>query len=204
VLSKLIEERGSADIPLCEVTHEQKCFRNTTHTPATAEEDACQSAGLDLLKGADGKFRDDDEAIFCDQVISDGDTKGRNKIMDVQCGLIGEVAIGLAEGFPSIEHLIKCVSNAYYTLSQKDRTLRGVGLLVPARIKAIACDVNLVIRLCSLCLDAVSTKQQKNLIGTEEAETKRQEILNECLSQQSLCHHSASLWRPSELFLCIL
>jgi hypothetical protein len=152
VLSKLIEERGSVDFPPCEVTHKGKCFHNTNHTPATAEEDACQLAGLDLLKGADGEFHDDDKAIFYDQVISDGDTKGRNKIVDAQCGLIGEVAIGLAEGFPSIEHLIKCESNAYYTLTQKDSTLRGVGLLVPAGIKAIACDVNLVIWFCNLCL----------------------------------------------------
>jgi hypothetical protein len=112
--------------------------------------------------------------------------------MDVQCGLIGEVAIGLVEGFPSIaEHLIKCVSNAYYTLSQKDSTLRGVGLLVPARIKAIACDVNLVIQFCNLCLHAVSTKQKKNLIGTEGAKTKGQEILNECLNNlyATILHH---------------
>jgi hypothetical protein len=180
-MTRLMKERGRADISEAEITHPGVCYRNTTHTPATAEEAASESAGIDLLQNADGSYRDDSEAIFCDEIVSDGDTKGRNKIINGQVDIIGAAAEGKAEGFPSIEHLMKCISNGFYTLADKNSTLKGAGLLQPARIKSITSDVNTVIRSSSLCLQSLNRQETKKTISKDEAKVKRDAAHKQCL-----------------------
>jgi hypothetical protein len=77
LLSKKIKENGNADVELSSINHEG-CHRNTTHLPATAEEAMSEDMGKFVLMSSDGTYLSDNEAIFADEIVSDGDTKGRN------------------------------------------------------------------------------------------------------------------------------
>jgi hypothetical protein len=60
-----------------------------------------------LLRGVDGKdILPDDEAIFANQFITDGDTRGAKKFIARQVELIGNAAEGIAE-HPSYDEKLK-------------------------------------------------------------------------------------------------
>ena len=124
-----------------DLTHPGKCYRNTVHGPATAEEYAWERAGYELLDA-----EDDDEKIFLDEVCSDGDTRGVKRFISAQIAVIGDAVKGLAEQDPDGGHLIKCISNGYYDTAEHDKSLKGAGLLEPTRIRAISSDVGKHIR----------------------------------------------------------
>lgn len=128
-----MEEREQAGIYLSKIKYSGKCLQNTMHTPATAEVAASEFVGCDLLQNAEGGYPDEDQSSFCDEIVGEGDTKGRNKTIRSHVDIIRSASEGKPEGFPSIEHVIKCVSNEFYIYS----TLKGIGLLYPAQIKAI-------------------------------------------------------------------
>ena len=65
-----------------DIKHDGKCSRNTHVSPAIAEEFACGDAAYDLLFGKDGNFLGEDEAIFVNQIFSDGDTRGSIKFIE--------------------------------------------------------------------------------------------------------------------------
>ena len=50
-----------------------------------------------LLTDEDGKILDDSKAIFCDTVVSDGDTHGSLKLIVKQVEIIGKEAEGISE-----------------------------------------------------------------------------------------------------------
>jgi hypothetical protein len=118
-----------------DLTHEGKCYRNSCHSPASAEEFAAADAGKYLMS------LPDDEAIFGDEVITDGDTRSPNKFIDAQAEIVGPAAAGAAERIPDIGHFIKTVSNGLYKAASDDPTLKGKDLLEPARIKMISSDL---------------------------------------------------------------
>jgi hypothetical protein len=135
------------DPSLFSTKHSGKCYKNKNHNPASAEEWACKQAGNFLLRCVDGKdILPDDEAIFANQFITDGDTRGAKKFIARQVELIGNAAEGIAEHFPDFGHFIKCISGALYNLCEKDSSFKGVGLLDSSRIKAMSSDITHNIR----------------------------------------------------------
>ena len=130
------------EIQYTHIQHEGICYKNTTIGPASAEEIACVQAGVELLVNSDGKFLPDDEAIFANIVVSDGDTTGSLKLIAKQAELIGDAAKNVADQIPDIGHFIKCISNGFYTFKMKNKQFGGVGLLDPSRIRSISSDVS--------------------------------------------------------------
>jgi hypothetical protein len=63
------------------IEHAGKCHQNSKHSPAVAEEFACEHAGHFLLCGKTNGVMPDDEAIFLDEVVLDGDTKGPARLI---------------------------------------------------------------------------------------------------------------------------
>ena len=125
-----------------DIQHKGHCHRNTGQGPATAEEYACSTAGLLLLKCEDSdEFLPDENVIFVDEIISDGDTRGSKKFIAAQANAIGVVAAGIAIQLPDIGHFIKTVSNALYQLAERDTILKGACLLEGSRIRAISSDL---------------------------------------------------------------
>ena len=75
------------DVQFVEITHAGKCYKNTNHGPAVAEEFACEDAASLLLfdsLDSEKNFRGADEAIFANPVVSDGYTKGANRLLNRQ------------------------------------------------------------------------------------------------------------------------
>jgi hypothetical protein len=65
-----------------EVQHKGHCYQNASQGSMTAEEYACIDAGTLLLKSEDSDdFLPDEEAIFADEIISDGDTRGSKNLL---------------------------------------------------------------------------------------------------------------------------
>jgi hypothetical protein len=132
ITGKRVQDLLQGEINL---THDGPCYRNTNLTPAQAEEFAMEEAGERLLD------LPDDEAIFADVFVSDGDTRGSLKFIQKQRDIMGPVVEGIAQQLPDFGHFIKCISNGLYTLAEKDSTLKGKSLLEPSRIRAISGDV---------------------------------------------------------------
>ena len=57
--------------------HVGRCWRNSLHGPAGAEEYAAIEAARLLLFNDLGEYRGDDEAVFFCKVCSDNDTRGK-------------------------------------------------------------------------------------------------------------------------------
>jgi len=133
--------RGTFDL-----SHSGVCHRNTVHGPATAEEYAFEDIAVSYL--LDPKTREllpDDEAIFVDQMVTDGDSRGAKRLIQKQVDVLlehGFDATGLAKQVPDIGHFVKTVSNAFYKLANEDSTIKGAGLLEPTRIRALSSDVS--------------------------------------------------------------
>jgi hypothetical protein len=81
------------------------------------------------------------EAIFGDQVITDGDARSPNKFICAQAHVVGPSAEGVAERIPDVGHFIKTVSNGLYKAANEDPTLKGKDSLKPACIKMISSDL---------------------------------------------------------------
>jgi sRNA-binding protein len=146
-LKLMFESKNFTNMGNFDLRHEGRCYRNSVHGPATAEEYACiDAANLLLIDPDTNELLGDDLAIFGDEIVTDGDTRGATKFIDAQAHLIGEPAYGLAARVPDIGHFVKTVSNALYNIRREDSTLRGKGLLDPPRIKAIAADLSREIR----------------------------------------------------------
>ena len=112
-------------------------IKNTSASPAIAEEIACGEAAYQLLFNKDGSMKSTEEAIFADAICSDGDTRGSFKFIDRQVELLGECVKNIAEHIPDIGHLIKCISNGFYTFKEK-KIYGGVNMLDVLRIKSIS------------------------------------------------------------------
>ena len=143
-MTKLVKEKNEKlyALDISDVRHEGKCFRNTKHGPAVAEEYACVEAANALLFNKDGKFLGPEEACFIDKLVTDGDTRGAKKFIKKQCELLGDLVKGIATHIPDIGHFIKTISNGFYKFKTKNKEYSGVGLLVPIRIKTISSDVS--------------------------------------------------------------
>ena len=115
-LTELIttEQLKMHDVQFAQVKHKGKCYRNTTHGPAVAEEYACVDAAEALLFNKDGKFLGEEEACFIDQLVTDGDTRGCKKFIEKQSELLGALVRGIAEHIPDIGHFIKTISNGFF------------------------------------------------------------------------------------------
>ncbi|EJK56195.1 hypothetical protein THAOC_23970, partial [Thalassiosira oceanica] len=109
------------DLSAADLSHEGTCYRNR-------------------------KIRPDDEAILGDFVIADGDTRGPLRFISRQAELVGDSWKGKAQYCPDIGHFIKCISNALFTLANKNTELRGKNLLEPVRIKVLVSDILKYIR----------------------------------------------------------
>jgi hypothetical protein len=111
-----------------------------------AKEHAFQKAAKSLLVGDNEEILPDDEAIFADNVVTDGDTQVANKFIHVQVSIIGPTSIpcviNLADQLPDVCHFIKTVSNALYDLKKVDSSYFGAGLLDAARIRAILANIS--------------------------------------------------------------
>ena len=115
-----------------DLSHDGVCHRNTSYSPATAEEDAYKIAGKWLLD------LPDDEAIFGEAIVSDGDTRGPDKFISVQVEITGVKS--MPKKYPDFGHFLKCESNGIYALAEK-KHLKGKKLLEPPRIRAMIGDL---------------------------------------------------------------
>ena len=84
--------------------------------------------------------------------------------------------------FPSIEHLIKCISNNFFDLAKKDSSLCGRGLLEATRIKAICNDINNhVCELHNMC-ERLYQQEEEFKISHAEVEIMLAEMKEQTLS----------------------
>jgi hypothetical protein len=118
-----------------DLSHPGKCYCNSRHGPAEAEEVALGRVGKALLN------LPDDEAIFANDIISDGDTRGPLKFITAQLEVIGPAASGIVGQKPDLNHKVKTVSNGLYDLANKNLELRGANLLEAPRIRVICGDL---------------------------------------------------------------
>ena len=109
-------------IQFASIYHPETCYRNTNIDPACAKEFACVKAVDRLLCDGNGNFLPDDQAIFADRLVTNGDTRGSLKFIAKQNELIGGVSDGIAKHVPDIGHFIKTVSNGLYTFKQKNKS----------------------------------------------------------------------------------
>ena len=147
-LTKMCKEQKvkMSGVQYVSVSHEGPCHKNTSVSPAIAEEIACGEAAYQLLYNEDGSMKSTEEAIFADAICSDGDTRGSFKFIDRQVELLGECVKNIAEHIPDIGHLVKCISNGFYTFKDKNKIYGGVNMLDVLRIKSISADVSRHIR----------------------------------------------------------
>ena len=159
------------DLSTEDIQHDGQCYRNTGRGPTIAEELACGDAGLLLLKSEDSdEFLPDDIAIFADQIVSDGDTRGAKKFIAAQFEFIGAVVANIVEYLPDIGHFIKTVSNALYDLGEHDPNLKGSCLLEPARIRAMSSDLAMHFRDFNVVLKKFVNKEPDQLSELEQTE----------------------------------
>eukprot|EP00986_Skeletonema_menzelii_P015095 scaffold11045_cov138-Skeletonema_menzelii.AAC.1 len=147
-LNKLLLEDNKRieDITEDDLKHEGKCYINSKHGPAVAEEHALEwLAEYLLIDPQTKKLRNDDEAILADLFVADGDTKGATRFINKQASIITEFD-GIALYLPDIGHFIKCISNGFFNLAGKDNTLKGAALLEASRIKAISTDITKILK----------------------------------------------------------
>ena len=153
----LEQKTKMCDVQYCHISHGGVCHKNTTASPAVAEEIACEKIAKALLLDDDCNFLPENEAIFVLNIVSDGDTKGSLKLLATQAKIVGEDAT--INGVPSktmvghtldIGHLIKCISNGFYKFKTDNSEYGGKFVLNPLRIKAISADVSR--HLCSFNL----------------------------------------------------
>ena len=117
-----------------------KCYKNSKLSPAVAEEITCGKIGKLFLLDDGGNLLSD--AIFAEQIVSDGDTRGAFKLILTQEMILGTVVKDLAKPVPDIGHFIKCISNAFYKFKSENKAFDGVGMLQPLRIKSISSDIS--------------------------------------------------------------
>jgi hypothetical protein len=122
-----------------------------------------------LLKCEDSdEFLPDENVIFVDEIILDGDTRGSKKFIAAQANAIGVVAAGIAIQLPDIGHFIKTVSNALYQLAERDTILKGACLLEGSRIRAISSDLASHIREFNHTLEFFSGKNPNKLSPNDQ------------------------------------
>ncbi|KAL7536484.1 hypothetical protein ACHAXR_007193 [Thalassiosira sp. AJA248-18] len=140
-------KKRATDITAQDLDHPgKKCYVNSKHNPASAEEWALESLAKFLLIDPDtGELRPDDEAILVNHVIGDGDTKGPNKFIKKQVEIVPSFQ-GKAEYLPDIGHFIKCISNSFFALATKNAELRGKCLLEAPRIRCMCGDISKYLR----------------------------------------------------------
>jgi myosin-crossreactive antigen len=142
-LNLMLETQNFMDMGNFDLRNKGQCYCNTVHGTAAAEENACINAANLLLRNPDTEeLVGDDLAIFGNEIITDGDTRGAKQFIDAQAHLVGKPAYGLAARVPDIGHFVKTISNALYTVWRDDSTLCGKGLLDPPSIKAIAANLS--------------------------------------------------------------
>ena len=145
------------DVQFVEITHAGKYYKNSNHGPAVAEEFACEDAGRLLLFDSESNFRGEDEAIFANPVVSDGDTKGANRLLDRQVDLLGLTKDERGRCVPDLGHLIKCISNGFFKLKSTNTEFSGKKLLHPLRIKCMSSDISRFLRSYKKAIDVIGS-----------------------------------------------
>jgi hypothetical protein len=79
----------------------------------------------------------DNEAIFADEVVTDGDTRGLSRLIRKQVEICGGIATGIAVQLPDFSHFLNTVSNATYDLAELDKSMKGKDMLDAPHIRAI-------------------------------------------------------------------
>ena len=115
--------------------HGGKCYCNLKHSPAVANEYAFQHAAQQLLA------LPDDEAMLGNEVITDGNTCGTHKFIEMWNKVIGEAATNIMMQLPNFTDFIKSILNGHYKLAAYNPALHGVELLDPSHICSISAGV---------------------------------------------------------------
>ena len=105
----------------------------------------------------------------------------------MQNEIIGCAADRVAEHIPDIGHFIKCVSNGFYKLKEKNKEFSGVGLLDVSRIKAVSADVSRHLREYNIVRKSISNSNESHELKKDNTKVGR----NTCLSRIDLIiyHH---------------
>ena len=111
------------DLKYVSISHVGKCCRNIKISPSRTEEHACIESVSLLLMDEEGNILNNDEVIFAKEIMSDGDTRGRNKFINSQLEILGSRANSKASLIPDIHHFIKCASNRFCTFKEKKSVL---------------------------------------------------------------------------------
>lgn len=143
---KKAKEKGEEILPAnINLRHNGKCYRNSRHSPAVAEEFALERVGIDLLNNPDGTARGDGEALFIGNNVTDGDSKGAHRLVVSQSKIVGNAATGKADGCGDWGHNKKNMKKEWYKMA-KDNHLGGVQMLTSHRITSMSSDVEGAVR----------------------------------------------------------
>ena len=141
-LTKLMSSQNVKmnEVQYVNLEHPGVCYKNSKLSPAVAEELSCDKIGRNLLLDVDENYLL--HAIFAEQIVSDGDTRGAFKLILSQEQILGDIVKGSAKPVPDIGHFIKCISNAFYKFKTENKEYDGVGMLQPLRIKSMSSDIS--------------------------------------------------------------
>lgn len=163
--------------------HCSTCYKTSCHGPATAEENLAEILACNLLLDKSGDYAGDDLAVFVDTVVGDGNMRAVERFIAEQEWVIGEIVNGIAECFPDIGHAIKCISDKWYRLAEKDKSLKGMNLLESTRIQA----------MCSNIVKAFEWLHDMLKEIAEPLNAVKSQFLRECLVHVNniVLHHCA-------------
>ena len=100
-----------SDLHCAMISHEGKCCRKTSASPASAEEYACIESTSLLLMGKNRNMLKNDEGIFATKTISNGCARGSQKFIIRQTVTISSASANKSKLMPGISYSIKHISN---------------------------------------------------------------------------------------------
>ena len=122
--------------------HSGPCSSKSIRGPSISEEHQLEEMGRDLLLDKDGEFHPDDVIIFMSDPASDGDSKGRNRLIREQAKIIGAAAIGQSgDSARCVTHVTKNLNNDVRK-KKEDSSFSSLGGLENDRMKAMPHDTS--------------------------------------------------------------
>ena len=114
----------------------KKCYRTTNLGLKEGEEPDCTEAAESLFLDEDGRLLPSNEAMFANQVVWDGDTRGSASFVTKQKEIIGTAAKNKGKQALDVADCIKNVSNSLHKLLRIKKKHSGVQLLDSSRIRS--------------------------------------------------------------------
>ena len=160
--------------------HDGPCYRNSTHSPGTAEECLAEAMGRLLLIDDDGDVQEN--PLFVQKHVADGDSKGITRAAAAQLKIVGEEALAdfIVELCRDWNHLQKLIVAEWRKFLNEEK----FGPIPNDRLNHMA-----------NCIKLICERYKKNAIDpsnvTDEDKKKHLSVLQQEL--QSVVRHEAGL-----------